>query len=214
MKQARNGAVIAGIVLMGASVALLSRSEAEGPAASGAPVSPAAPNAAPAPFAPAAPETVRLLQENYVAIQKIVNANKESNPALKKVVDDIDAQGKSFRSAVDEKVISKDPEGAALIKKDRSLSASIDVLTRELKEKQQERIAVLQKRAEIMTKNAKNAEFQALSKANAEATRALNDQLMQVVGQISAEGRALVDERARLQAPAAKPVVPNAVSAK
>lgn len=204
MSKTRIGVVVAGCLIAAVSVGVLSNTEAEGPAQSTAPAT--APfQGGVAPAAPVGAESARLMQDNYAAIQKIANANRESNPTLKKIYQDMESQAKSYRSAVDEKVLAKDPEGAALVKKDKSLAASIETITKTLREKQQERVALMQKRNELLAKYAQNAELQSLAKTNAEAVRGLNDQLIRAVGEISEEGKKLVDERARLQSAVAKP---------
>lgn len=204
MSRTRIGVVAAGCLIAGVSVGVLSNTEAEGPAQSAAPATSPSQGGA-APVAPVGAESARLMQDNYAAIQKIANANRESNPTLKKIYQDMESQAKSYRSAVDEKVLAKDPEGAALAKKDRSLSASIDTITKTLREKQQERVALMQKRNELLAKYAQNAELQSLAKTNAEAVRGLNEQLIRAVGEVSEEGKRLVDERAKLQSSVAKP---------
>jgi hypothetical protein len=209
MKKRGIGVVVSGIALVGVSLPVLHRAEAQGPAANGAPANPSTQAAAPQ-ASSAAADKAKLVQENYLAIQRIAAANRESDPILKKIFEDMDAQSKSFRASVDEQVIAKTPEGAALVKKDRALSKSIDELTKTLKEKQQERMTVLQKRSEMMAKSISNPEFQALSKANAEATKALQDKLLAQVEKVSPEGKRLVDERATLLAPPAKPAAPVA----
>jgi hypothetical protein len=207
MKRLRIGVVVSGLVVAGVSLSTLQRAEAQAPAANGGPANP--PSQSVAPQAPAAAaDKAKLVQENYVAIQKIAAANRESDPTLKKIFEDMDQQAKSFRTAVDEKVIAKTPEGAALVKKDKTLAASIETLSKALKEKQQERMTLLQKRSELMTKSISNPDFQAISKANADATRVLQEQLLAQVAKMSAEGKKLVDERAALLAPVAKPAAP------
>jgi hypothetical protein len=69
-------------------------------------------------------------------------------------------------------------------------------------------MTLLQKRSELMTKSISNPDFQAISKANADATRVLQEQLLAQVAKMSAEGKKLVDERAALLAPVAKPAAP------
>jgi hypothetical protein len=206
MSRARLGVVVAGCLIAGVSVGVLSNTEAEGPAQSATPV--AAPSqSGVVSAAPVGAESARLMQENYTAIQKIANANRETNPTLKKIFQDMESQAKSYRSAVDDKVLSKDAEGAALVKKDKSLAASIETITKTLKEKQQERVVLMQKRSELLAKYAQNSDLQTLAKANAEAVRGLNDQLIRAVGEVSEDGKKLVDERARLQGTVAKPAV-------
>lgn len=207
MKRLGVGVVVSGLALAGVSLIILQQAEAQSPAANGAPANP--PSQTVAPQAPsAAADKAKLVQENYLAIQKIAGANRESDPALKKIFEDLDKQSKSFRTAVDEKVIAKTPEGAALVKKDKALAVAIEGLTEKLKEKQQERMTLLQQRSELMTKSVSNPDFQALSKANADATRALQEQLFAEVAKISPEGKKLVDERAALLGSVAKPVAP------
>lgn len=147
---------------------------------------------------PSPQELMQAIQDNNLAIQRFVGSQRQTNVALNTVMGKLAEQGNAFRVSVDQKVLSKNKDGAALIKKEKAIRDELAALAEKTKAKQAELAVLVPQRGEQLQKLTKDPDYLALVAQNSQITKTLNEEMFSIVAQISDEGKKLVEERNRL----------------